>query len=270
VAKEIQAIMITVLGARGFIGSGMVASIKKQGMGYFAPLRGEDFGNQNLGHVVYCVGLTADFRKKPFETVDAHVCYLCSILEKGNFDSLTYLSSTRVYINSLRSVAEETDHISVDPLNPDELYTLTKLTGERLCLSSGRNVKIARLSNIIGNDFNSNNFLTEITRKIYEQGSFTLYTTLQSAKDYLYIEDATDLLIKIATRGKEKIYNVASGKNTSNEEIITELEKHSNFTFRVSEDAKQIISPKISVNKIATEFNFTPTDIKTKIYRLLK
>ena len=262
--------MITVLGAGGFIGSNLVNRLIKEGREVYAPVRGEALEGKNLGHVIYCIGMTADFRTKPFETVEAHVCVLNKILKECQFDSFTYLSSTRVYINSSKKIAEEEDKILVDPCDSDELYTLTKLTGERLCLSSGKNVKIVRLSNIFGNDFTSDNFLTTIVRKIYAEGTFTLYSTLSSAKDYLFINDAVDLLINIAEKGKEKIYNVAAGLNTTNEEIITELKKYVAFSYNTAENAAEIKFPLISIKKIVTEFNFKPINITQQISILLK
>jgi nucleoside-diphosphate-sugar epimerase len=262
--------MITVLGATGFIGSNIVSKLVNDGEQVYAPERGEDFENNDLGDIIYCIGMTADFRTKPFETVDAHVCVLNRILKKCRFNSLTYLSSTRVYINASKAVAEENDKILVDPFSSDELYTLTKLTGERLCLSSGKNVKIARLSNIYGSDLNSDNFLADIVRRIYNDGEFTLYSSLSSAKDYLFIDDAVNLLINIALKGKETIYNVASGHNTSNEQIINELKKNIHFSYSLAQNASEIKFPIISVNKINTEFNFKPLHLIQRVSTLLK
>lgn len=262
--------MITVLGSSGFIGSSIVNKLINGGEEVYAPVRGEFSVERNLGDIIYCIGMTADFRTKPFDTVEAHICVLNKILRECRFDSLTYLSSTRVYINAIKPVADEDDRIMVDPSNADELYTLTKLTGERLCLSSGRNVKIVRLSNIIGNDFSSENFLADIIRKIYTDGKFTLYSSLSSAKDYLFIDDAVDLLIKIAVNGKENIYNVASGHNISNEEIIAELKKNMHFSYSIAQNASEMRFPKISVKKISDEFNFKPTSVLQQISTLLK
>lgn len=262
--------MITVLGASGFIGSSIVNKLMKTGEDVYAPERGEDFGDENLGDIIYCIGLTADFRTKPFETVDAHICVLNNILKECSFNSLTYLSSTRVYINASKALAEENDKILVDPFNADDLYTLTKLTGERLCLSSGRNVKIVRLSNIYGNDVNSDNFLADIVRRIYADGEFTLYSSLSSAKDYLFIDDAVNVLINIALKGKEKVYNVASGHNTSNEQIITELKKNIHFSYSLAQNAVEIKFPIISIKKISTEFNFKPVNITERVSTLIK
>lgn len=262
--------MITVLGATGYIGSNLLKRLVSNNIEVFAPGKEEIINNRNLGHIIYCIGMTADFRTKPFETVEAHVCVLNKILRDCQFESLTYLSSTRIYINSIKDLAEEHEKILIDPFNADELYTLTKLTGERLCLSSKKNVKIVRLANVFGDDFNSDNFLSDIVRKILSEGTFTLHSPLASSKDYLFIDDAVDLLIKIALTGKEKIYNLASGKNTTNQEIINKLKNHINFSFTVADNAKLNVFPKICVKKINAEFNFIPQNITTLIPNLLK
>ena len=54
----------------------------------------------DLGHAVYCIGLTADFRRRPQATMDAHVGVLGEVLRHGRFDSFLYLSSARLYRNA--------------------------------------------------------------------------------------------------------------------------------------------------------------------------
>ncbi len=51
----------------------------------------------DLGHAFYCIGLTADFRSRPFETIEAHCGLLKEVLSGSRFSSFVYLSSTRVY-----------------------------------------------------------------------------------------------------------------------------------------------------------------------------
>lgn len=262
--------MITILGASGFLGSHMELKCKNENIPYWSPARQDKLEGKKLGHVLYCIGLTSDFRTKPFDTVEAHVCKLNEVLKHCDFDSLTYLSSTRVYINSINEFAAETDKLIIDPLNPDDLYNLTKLTGERLCLSSGRNTKVVRLSNIVGNDIHSENFLPTILKQIKINKTLDLGISLSSAKDYLFIDDAIHILYKIMTAGKEKIYNLGSGINTSNKELMDEIKRYIEFTYTENQNAKEIIFPRISVDRIKKEFNHSPTSINTYIPQLLQ
>ena len=90
----------TILGANGFIGSNLVKFLKTKNCEIFTPNISE-ITSENLGHVIYCIGITSDFRERPFDTVNSHVSLLNDFLKNHNFESFLYLSSTRVYMNSL-------------------------------------------------------------------------------------------------------------------------------------------------------------------------
>lgn len=75
--------MFTVLGGSGFIGWQLAATLRQQGEDVYVPPR--DHGarfDRPLGDVVYAVGVTADFRSRPFATVEAHVCLLRRVLSR--------------------------------------------------------------------------------------------------------------------------------------------------------------------------------------------
>ncbi|MBV9064181.1 MAG: NAD-dependent dehydratase, partial [Methylobacteriaceae bacterium] len=88
---------VTILGASGFIGSNLRRAVQAAGLPCYAPGRAEALRTGPLGTVFYCIGVTADFRTRPFDTVAAHVCRLSRVLQGCEFDALIYLSSTRVY-----------------------------------------------------------------------------------------------------------------------------------------------------------------------------
>lgn len=254
--------MITVLGATGFIGSNLVNKLIQQNIPFYAPKRDENVNEKNLGHVVYCIGMTADFRTKPFETIDAHVCKLKFILENCQFESLTYLSSTRVYIKSKseKNYLTEDDDIVINSQDPFDLFAASKITGELLALNSGReNIKIARLSNVFGADLLSENFITTIVRDALTHKKVELFTTPDSSKDYISVNDVCNILIQLALHSKTGIYNIAYGINTSNESILNELKKLTGAQINYSPKAQKIIFQEISNTKISQELNFKPT-----------
>ena len=76
----------TVLGSSGFIGKHVAEALRCRGYAPFCPGREEDTSRRDLGTVFYCIGLTADFRQRPLETVDAHVCMLNSLLCRATFE----------------------------------------------------------------------------------------------------------------------------------------------------------------------------------------
>ncbi|MBK1694623.1 epimerase [Chromatium weissei] len=252
---------ITVLGSHGFIGSHLLQFLKQRGFSYWAPNRNDEtIFTKPLNHVIYCIGLTADFRTRPLDTVEAHICLLKRIIEKANFESFTYLSSTRVYIGAENTREEQS--LIVNPHDSSDLYNLSKLMGESLCLHCGHaNMKIARLSNIVGICSEPTNFLTQLLEEGYKNGSVVLQTSLDSAKDYLSIDDAVNLLTKIALSQTVGIFNVASGANTKTGEIAHFLAQQLGFQTTVINNAPTWSFATIDIQRIKREFQFHPQQL---------
>jgi nucleoside-diphosphate-sugar epimerase len=260
----------TVLGAGGFIGGRAVNYLRRRGVAVEAPPRDADLAGRDLGHVLYCIGLTADFRKRPFDTVTAHVCRLQEVLMRCEFESLVYLSSTRVYQGHTAPVDEDTE-LWVNAARPGDLYNLSKLMGESLVLHGGRaGGKVARLANVYGDDFRSDNFLPAITRQAIGANEVMFETALASAKDYIYVEDVIPALVHIATVGKAPIYNVAGGVNVSNAEIGEVLASQTGCRVQAKPGAPVSVFPPISNHRLCAEFDFRPASLVVELPRILR
>lgn len=141
--RDLQGLRFTVVGAAGFVGARLCATLQARGAQVCAPARREPWPWQvPLGHVIYCAGLTADYLARPFDTVEAHVSHLAQVLqhglERGSLESLVYLSSTRLYDSQVAGVANETAVLPLDPANPRHLYDFSKGLGESLCHVAGQ------------------------------------------------------------------------------------------------------------------------------------
>ena len=261
--------MFTILGSSGFIGSHITKYLRELQIDYFAPMRDDPaIFNNHLGHVIYCIGLTADFRAKPFEAVQAHVCNLLNVVDKTEFDSFLYLSSTRVY-NGIENT-EENSTLKVNPLVFGDLYNISKLMGESVCFASRKPlVRVVRLSNVYGNDSTSDNFIVSIIQEALLENKVTLKTSLESTKDYIKVDDVVKLLIQIAREGKSNIYNIASGVNISNRTILENIQSLTGCEIEVVPNAETIIFSPISTRKIRNEFSFTPIDFTKSLPELL-
>lgn len=249
--------MYTIFGSSGFIGSAVCENLKKTNQKIYLTDRNEKLYGKNLGKVIYCIGLTADAKTKPYETVEAHITKLLRIIQHNEIESLTYCSSTRLYIHT-----DETDENAIINVNVNdqfELFNLTKLVAESLLINTVKNCKIVRLSNVIGEDYYSGNFITSIIKDALVNSQIILRTGPKSCKDYILLEDAVNLIIKIAKDGKQKIYNVASGLNTSNEDILHEIKRLTGCQIKYEKDVDNIIFSPIKIEKIKSEFNYTPS-----------
>ena len=251
----------TVLGATGVIGRHVIKFLRARGEDVFAPDRDDSsIFSRPLGNIIYAIGVTADFRTRPIDTVQSHVCILTDILRRADFESLVYLSSTRVYMGAATSSEDNTFY--VNPQDPSDLYNLSKLMGESLCLFCGRKgVKIARLSNVVGGeDHDSDNFLPSLIREA-RKGKIVLHTDLSSAKDYIHIDDVASLLYQIACTGQRSIYNVASGQQITHAEWVSRLESLTGCSFEIETGAPVIQFIPINVERISKEFCFQPQSV---------
>jgi len=249
----------TVIGSQGFIGSHLVQYLRAAGHDCLTPPRDyREVIDEALGHVVYCVGVTADFRRRPMDTVEAHVCHLLPLLRSGRFETLLYLSSTRIYASSGRPDAE----LIVDPANPDHLYNVSKMMGEAICLSARpETCRVVRLSNVFGSDLHSDNFLSSIVRAALEAGRVDLSTDLNSERDYLDVYDAVGALAEIATRGRQRIYNLAFGSNRTTAQLVDVLRRETGCEVNVPPGAPTVRFPQIDIAAVRTEFGFRPRDV---------
>lgn len=255
----------SILGSSGVIGGHLVSSLLKQGHDVYAPSRGDDeVFKRPLGHVIYCIGLTADFRSRPYETVESHVSHLSLVLQKCKFDSFLYLSTTRIY--GVASEGIESCNLLVDPSNSSDFYNISKLMGEALChISAKRNVRVVRLSNVIGGDSdNSPNFIPSLLRDA-RAGRIVLQSSLNSSKDYVHIDDVVSLLPHISLSGKQTVYNVASGKKISNAEWVEKMVAMTGCTVEVLPNAPQLDFADISIERVAKEFAFVPKDVLSSL-----
>lgn len=249
----------TILGATGFIGSHLANYLVEKG-DIVTRLKFDDaVAATDLGHVIYCIGLTADFRSRPFDAMDAHVNRVGEFLRNTHVQSFLYLSSTRVYGGA--STTRETAKISVDPSSPSDLYNISKLAGEALCLShDDPAIRVARLSNVFGDGAGGaamapDNFLASIIQSAVANGHIPLMTALDSCKDYIAVDDAVRALRVISLRGGERLYNVAAGSNTGNDEITREIGRNTGCSVSVVAGAPTSAFPVIDTTRLRAEFD---------------
>jgi nucleoside-diphosphate-sugar epimerase len=161
--------------------------------------------------------------------------------------------------------------VRVDLAEPSYLYNLTKLTGEALCLAlNNEKVRIARLSNVTALNPRSHLFLPTIIRNALEQRPIDLYVTPDSAKDYVLLEDAVNLILRIARTGARRIYNVASGGNTTAGEIVAMLQSRTGCQARWRDGATRTVFAPIDISLIKKEFGFQPQSIFDRLPQIIE
>ena len=261
---------LTVIGAQGFVGGRLVRQARDRGLRVLGVGRADlDALAGPLGHVVYAVGMTADFRTKPFETIEAHVGLLARLLPSIRCESFLYLSSTRIYRGA--SSTDEATPLSLDPNDPDRLYDLSKALGESLCLSRpDPRFRAARLSNVFGPGERSANFLSSVIDDAVRAGRVEIGQAPTSEKDYVAVEDVCDALIHIATRGQKRLYNVAAGRNVTHRTIAEGVARATGAEVAFAPGGPEARLAPISVDRLRSEMDWRPRPLEVALADLVR
>ena len=260
----------TVLGATGFIGRRLVRALERQGRTVWAPPRqSPEILREPLGVLFYCVGLTADYAQRPFDTVEAHVGYLAALLERAQFDHVVYLSSTRLYDGLDDAVADGATQLRFRPDNPRHLYDLSKALGENLCLTTARDrCGIARLSCVYDAMPESPGFLSELLQRFGGERDLVLDSSPGYCRDYVALDDAVDGLIALGMGRFCGIANVASGSNTFNQDIADTVRPHG-FTMTFRRSGERMHLPRCGIEPLR-ELGVCPTPTLDAITRHIR
>ena len=144
----------TILGAAGFIGAALVAWLESHDQTVHAITRAALPALLNshrpVGHVIDCIGLTGDFRSRPLDTADAHVGIVAQCLRRAGIRVIP-AAVLHLRLCPRRPARTKMRCCPLLPGDTSDLYNLTKLAGEALCLAApDRTVRVARLSNVYG------------------------------------------------------------------------------------------------------------------------
>lgn len=260
----------TVIGASGFVGSRLTATLRGAGHTVFAPTRDDDgLFTRDLGQVYYCAGLTADYLARPFDTVEAHVGLIARILRDAHFDRLVYLSSTRLYDWMGPDAGREDEALSLTPTEPRHLYDLSKALGENLCLTqSGGRAAVARLACVWDWRDGAPGFLSEWLQKARRTRALHLESGAGYVRDYIHLDDTVAALRAIVDATATGIFNLASGENVSNGELAAVFEQ-AGWSIGFARDVPRQAAPVCAVDRLHG-LGVAPTPVRSVIEELLK
>lgn len=180
-------------------------------------------GNFDYIYYLAAVSSVADSVVRPWYTHLVNQESVVNTLEfiranKLSIKKFLFTSSAAVYGNTSDFPKTENSHI--DPLTP---YAIDKYASERYTIDYGRLYNIptvaVRFFNVYGPRQNPNSeysgVLSIVTKCLKENKPFTLYGDGSQTRDFVYVEDVIDALIKISTETNEPtVYNIANGNET--------------------------------------------------------
>lgn len=155
-----------------------------------------------------------------------------------------FTSSAAVYGNAEDFPKTEDSH--VDPLTP---YAIDKYASERYTIDYGRLYNIptvaVRFFNVYGPrqnpDSEFSGVLSIVTKCLKNNLPFTLYGDGSQTRDFVYVEDVVEALIKIATETNEPtVYNIANGDETPLIDVIHLYEEIAGMKLNITQkEARQ-------------------------------
>jgi|TARA_B100001964_G_C14234552_1_gene601759 nucleoside-diphosphate-sugar epimerase len=242
---------------QGFVGTNILKFLKRKKYKIFVPKRGKFKFNKNLHNVIYCIG-SDNWIKDPKGSYDANLGMVPKIIFNNKFSSFTFISSTRVYLGHIHKKTNETSSIQIYPDIKNFYFNSLKLTAESLCLSlPNKKIKVVRISNLFGDNFTNQIYLLPtLIRDSINNKKINILINKKSSKDYLHVDEAFDVLLKIIKKGKYRLYNIASGKNVELLKISEKIKKITNCKIIFKNQNKLIKEPIINIDRIKKEFNF--------------
>lgn len=192
--------------------------------------------------------------------------------KKLGIKNIVYLSSRCVYSNSQEVPVSENGKIC--PIN---YYGISKHTAELLCeyynKTFGTNIKILRLSQVIGKDKNGY-MLDSFTQNALNGKPLTVYGSSVGKRDYIYIKDACRAIwAALGKYNMSGIYNIGSGVGTTNEELARAVKDGfcSSSKIEILKDKPEDTSVCfLDISKAKNELDFSPAYSLTEAFADLK
>ncbi len=246
---------IVVIGASGFLGGFVGARFKALGAQTILVSRQKIFGYHTV--VEYADTPQGDILIHLAETSNrSHANHLAvnyersvdrnldCLLKKG-YRGIVYASSSVVYGDGVSQPHNELESVSAI-----DTYTRVKLASENKVLSSGG--VVVRLANIYGPGMAAENVISRIINQFDEDGPITLQDT-SPVRDFIWVEDAAEVFIKLVTLRVQGLFNVGTGIGTSIEDLAIMLLQHAR------QPQRKIVSEKSSTKPSSIVLDISKT-----------
>ncbi len=145
---------------------------------------------------------------------------------------IVLVSSCEVYGSPITKVISE-EH----PLNPLSYYGASKVAAEKMsiiyCKKNQLPLTIARMTTIYGPGERIQRAIPNFIHNAIDGHNIIIYGDGSDIRDFIYIEDAAIYLIALLVEGREKTYNICSGKSTTIKEIASMIQSISDSSSKI-------------------------------------
>ena len=214
-----------------------------------------DIGSKNIRKILFkykpiCIfNLAAETHvdrsiDDPSSFITSNIVGVYNLLEcfKGysnkNKSKLIHISTDEVYGDVLTGRTKETY-----PYNPSSPYAASKASSDHLVSSYVRTYKlpaiITNCSNNYGPKQHPEKLIPKLIYNILTNRPLPIYGTGKNSREWIYVKDHCEALIKIFNKGKiGNFYNIGSNKNLINLEICKNLIQISKTKIKLGNNVK--------------------------------
>lgn len=279
-----------VIGANGFIGSHLVDELVAAGFvvrafdRFSRPAQFKENGNvetypgdffdditvskalHDVQYVFHSFSATTPFTADadPYTDISSNVLRNIQLFEKcveAGVEKVVFISSGgAIYGN----IAEQNSVREDDAPKPVSPYGIGKLTSEHYLSYYNRKYGLDYVAYRLSNPYgprqitkNNQGVIPSFIQKMSDQEEISVIGDGTSSRDYIYIGDATAMMVSSFQYATDKTYNLGSGKQTTVKEIINCLQKLLVVepTIRYLEEPKTFLKhANISVERFQKEF----------------
>ena len=187
-----------------------------------------------------------------------------------NISHICFLSTADVY-----KQPNEIPIIENHPIQPTTYYATSKLCLENylkiFCQECNIPLCILRLGHVYGKGDNSGKIIYKIIDNAKNNFDIILYNNGQDIRNYIYIDDVTNIIQYISMNQINGIYNLISNQNISIEQLAKIIIKLTNSKSKIlyKNENKPSLKLIFDNQKLQQIYNFTFTSIENGIYELL-
>jgi nucleoside-diphosphate-sugar epimerase len=202
------------------------------------------------------------------DAYEMHVSAVVRLLKTANYDRLVYVSSTRVY--DAAECTHEDAALVFSPFERFSAYAASKIAGEHCVLSANPNNRVVRLSNVYGASVRSGLFLSDILRQAVTTGIIRIRTLRESSKDYVSVDDVAEAIGQVARHSRQRVYNVASGRNTTHGDILEVIARSLPVEVCIAPGSQAAIARPIDATRLRNEFRTGSREVLHDIPSLVR
>ena len=199
--------------------------------------------------IFHCAGYgqPLKFLKDQFSTISLNTSVLVKLIKcLTNDGKIIYLSSSEVYSGFNGEYPNEKDIGNSTPEDTRACYIEGKRCGETIIntlnnsMKSGVSIRLA-LAYGPGTKHDDERVLNQFIKSSIKNNNISLLDKGQSIRRYIFIEDAIEMIINIASSGVEQVYNVGGKERVSILELAKNIQNITGCSVNVPKKSNGLI-----------------------------